>query len=33
MDYESAQRDITMALVGDCLIHRAVSCYREDAFL
>ena len=33
MDYESAQRDITMALAGDCLIHRAVSCYREEAFL
>lgn len=33
MDYESTQRNITMAMVGDCLIHRALSCYREAAFL
>jgi hypothetical protein len=31
--YESDHGDITMALLGDCIITRRLSVFREEAFL
>ncbi|MBI4200367.1 MAG: CapA family protein [Chloroflexi bacterium] len=33
MAYESTKRNITMALAGDCLIHRDLSAHQEEPFL
>lgn len=33
MLYESESGNITIALVGDCIAHRRLSCYREKRFL